>query len=409
MARVCLVRARRARWRRAAILAQVLAWAGGPLVPAAERPTESLIGEITALDATSRRLTLKADDGHSVEVSVEEGASILKAKPGTRSLKDAVAATLPEIAVADRVLVRGVRAADGASLLAQRLVVMARDDIARKQEAERADWRRRGVVGTVTSLDKATGEITLRVGRALAARSLLVPTAGRAVVFRRYAPDSVKFADAKPSSLAEIEVGDELRALGERSADDNAFLAEQIVFGSFRLVAGAVTAVESARHELAVRDEESGRKVTVSVGPDARLRRLPPEMVARFARRREVGEGAPGPGNASRPERGPAPAGAGARERGEPGTAPRPPWGRGQGGGAEDLLERMPPTTLAEVKVGDRILVSSTKGVDSSHLNAISLVAGLEALSPPPAAGRAARGPDSGLPPELMDMGMSLP
>jgi hypothetical protein len=69
----------------------------------------------------------------------------------------------------------------------------------------------------------------------------------------------------------------------------------------------------------------------------------------------------------------------------------------------------MPATTFADLKVGDRILVSSTKGGDASRLNAIALVTGLEALAQAaPQIGRAARGPESNLPPELMDLGMSL-
>jgi len=66
-------------------------------------------------------------------------------------------------------------------------------------------------------------------------------------------------------------------------------------------------------------------------------------------------------------------------------------------------------TTLAEVKPGDRVLVSSTKGSDPGRLTAIALVAGLETLAPPRAAGgRFGRG-DNELPPELMDLGMSIP
>ena len=68
----------------------------------------------------------------------------------------------------------------------------------------------------------------------------------------------------------------------------------------------------------------------------------------------------------------------------------------------------MPATTFGDLKVGDRILVSSTKGGDVTRLNAIALVAGLEALGLPAAVGRAARGPESSLPPELMDLGMSI-
>lgn len=371
----------------------VVAFVGAFLSQAAEPRATSLVGEVTAREASSRRLTLKADDGTAVTVTVRDGASVVRAKPGAKTLAEAAASTLEEVAVGDRVLVRGDRSEDGASFAARQVVVMAKEDIARKQEAERADWRRRGVLGTVTAVDKAAGEITLQVGRGAMARPLVLQTAGRAVTFRRYAPDSVKFSDAKPSTLAEVKVGDELRALGDRSSDEKTFLAEQAVFGSFRLVAGSVTAVEPGKSEVTFRDEESGKKVTVAVGPDARLRHLPPEMAARLARRQQ-GEGAPGPAQAPRPQ-----AGGGAR----------PEWGRGSGGGGEDLLERMPATTLADLKVGERILVSSTKGGDASRLTAIALVSGLEALSSPaPVAGRAARGPESTLPPELMDLGMSI-
>jgi hypothetical protein len=370
-----------------------LAQVGLSMGQAAEPRPTSLVGEVTAKDAMSRQLTLKADDGAALTVKVADGASVVRAKPGAKTLAEAAASTLDEIAVGDRVLVRGDRSEDGASFAARQVVVMAKDDIARKQEAERADWRRRGVLGTVTAVDATAGEITLQVGRGAVARPLALQTAGRAVTFRRYAPDSVKFSDAKPSTLAEVKVGDELRAKGDRGPDEKTFLVEQAVFGSFRLVAGSVTSVEPAKSELTFRDEESGKKVTVAVGPDARLRHLPPEMASRFARRQQ-GEGAPGAAQAPRPE-----------------TAggPRPEWGRGPGGGGDDLLERMPATTIADLKVGERILVSSTKGGDASRLTAIALVSGLEALSSPaPASGRAARGPESTLPPELMDLGMSI-
>ena len=46
----------------------------------------------------------------------------------------------------------------------------------------------------------------------------------------------------------------------------------------------------------------------------------------------------------------------------------------------QEMLERLPTITLADVKVGDTIIVSSTKGADPARLTAISLVAGAETL-----------------------------
>jgi hypothetical protein len=72
----------------------------------------------------------------------------------------------------------------------------------------------------------------------------------------------------------------------------------------------------------------------------------------------------------------------------------------------EDLLERLPAVTLADLKTSDRVLVSSTKGADTSRMNAIVLVSGLEAI---PAPRRPGRGAEVELPGDLMDLGLSLP
>jgi hypothetical protein len=268
-------------------------------------------------------------------------------------------------------------------LLARQVVLMTRDDIAHKQEEDRAQWVRRGVLGVVKAIDPARGEITLQVGRAASALALVVETGSGKVTFRRYAPDSVKFSDAGPSSLLDVRVDDQLRALGERSPDGTRLVAEQIVFGTFRTVSGTITAIDGGRSELTLRDEGSGKMLAIAVGPDARVRRLPAGIGARLARARE------GPGGGTNEGDPP-------RTRGQPGTGP------------EDLLERLPPTTLADLKPGDRILVSSTEGGDAARLNAIALVAGLEALLPPARPGRP-RATEIGLPVDLMDLGMGIP
>jgi uncharacterized protein DUF5666 len=344
------------------------------------RKADSVIGEVTILDLASRQLTVKTDPGATVEVRADEKTVFLKARPGSSTLNDAAPARLEELAVGDRVLARGRLAEDKASLAARQVVVMTRGDISAKQDAEREQWRRRGILGVVSAVDPARGEITLQARRPGGVPPIVITAAGEGVRFRRYASDSVKFSDARPSSLADVRVGDQLRARGDRSEDGTRFVPEQIVFGTFRTVSGTVAHVDAAGGELTVRDEESGKPVRVAVGADARLRRIPAELGARMGRWRE------GAGNASGPR------------------------GSGLGGGPEDLLERLPPTTLADVKPGDRVLVSSTKGSDPTRINAIALVAGLEALAPPRmAGGRGGRGGDTDLPPDLMDLGISIP
>jgi hypothetical protein len=348
------------------------------------------VGEITAIDLPTRQITLKSDAGDALRVSVLESATVLRVRPGAKDLNDATPCGLGEAAVGDRAFARGRRSADG-TLEARRIVLISRDDLAQKHQAETEDWKKRGVHGIVENVDAATGTIAVRLGRRPGAPALVIGTADKRAVLRRYAPDSVRFGDARPSSLAEVRKGDELRALGERSADGGTLTAEQVVFGTFRVVTGKVVSLDAASGRLVVHDEDARQDVTVAVGSDARLRRLPPEMAARLARRSQAPDGA------------------------EPNPPRRAEGGAGPGAGAwrmnpEEMIERMPSVTVADLKPGDRVMVSSTVGQDVARLNAIVLVSGLEALQVPSTSrrGGGGRGVDVGLPAELLDMGMSL-
>ena len=66
-----------------------------------------------------------------------------------------------------------------------------------------------------------------------------------------------------------------------------------------------------------------------------------------------------------------------------------------------EMLERLPTISVADVKVSDTIIVSSTQGVDPSRLTAIALVTGadtlLAMLAPRPQPGQTAPNPAAGL------------
>jgi hypothetical protein len=69
----------------------------------------------------------------------------------------------------------------------------------------------------------------------------------------------------------------------------------------------------------------------------------------------------------------------------------------------QDMLERLPTIAIADVKVGDTIIVSSTKGADPTRLTAISLISGADTLlnmlaaRQPQTPGQTAPNPASGL------------
>ncbi len=68
----------------------------------------------------------------------------------------------------------------------------------------------------------------------------------------------------------------------------------------------------------------------------------------------------------------------------------------------QEMLERLPTIAVADVKVGDTIIVSSTKGADPTRLTAISLISGADTLlnmlaARQPQAGSSAPNPAGGL------------
>lgn len=209
---------------------------------------------------------------------------------------------------------------------------------------------------------------------------------------RRYAPDSIKFADAMPAQFDELKVGDQVRALGQRNTDGTSFAAEKVVTGTFKTVAGVVTAIDPATGEVKINDMQTKQPLTVLVKQDSVLRKFP-----------AMGQGGmmmSRPGGAP----GAAPGGQGA---GSGAQGPRPGGGMGPGAGGginiQDMMERLPTIAIADVKVGDTIIVSSTKGADPTRLTAISLISGADTLltmlaaRQPPAASGSAPNPAGGL------------
>jgi hypothetical protein len=56
----------------------------------------------------------------------------------------------------------GTFADDRKSVSALQVIVMSKGDIAKKQEAERLEWRRRGVLGVIQALKPEAHEITIQ-------------------------------------------------------------------------------------------------------------------------------------------------------------------------------------------------------------------------------------------------------
>jgi hypothetical protein len=384
---------------------QAPAQATGQAAPTAAR----LLGTVTATAADS--LTIKLESGVEATISVGPATRLLRTAPGEKTLKGASAIQLSDLATGDRVLVlRPVAGADATHYTAAAIVTMKQEDIAQAHATEAEDWQKRGVGGIVQSIAAAgpgpggsgmhgpgpAGGEPAATGPGPAGPAILIGTAqpGRTLtihitpqtIIRRYASDSVKFADSRPATLSDIHPGDQLRARGDRSADGADVNAVEIVAGSFRNVAGPITAIDPEKNTVTVSDLATKKPVTLRLTPETQMRKLPPEMAQRLAARTSLARAGeqPGAGRAS----------AGAGNGSAPGgrmlpPGPGAPTGAGQmsraGTGSDPtaMLQRAPLVSLAELKQGEAIMVVAARGGGGSASDAataITLIAGVEPL-----------------------------
>jgi co-chaperonin GroES (HSP10) len=345
---------------------------GGPEAIAQESaPAPAAARQIgTVKEVSPNKLTITTAAGLSISVNVVDGARVLQLTPGSTDLKSAQAIALGDIEVGDRVLVNGHQDAPDA-FTASRVILMKSSDIAQKHAAEQEDWRKRGTGGLVSAVDSASGTITIT-----ARGSKISVQTSPSTVYRRYAGGSVKYEDATPSSLAQIQVGDQLRVRGDKSGDGNAIRAEEIVSGSFTNLAGTIVSVDAAGETLTLKDLSSKRTYALKVTASSSVRALPPEAAARFAARAR-GDQAPAPPGVK-----PADAVAVVDPRRDPARAAGDrPGGGGAGSDLSQLLNRLPQENLAALHPGDALMVvASPSQPGSDSLTAVTVLSGVEPI-----------------------------
>lgn len=329
-----------------------------------------VLGTVMSVDAAGGRMTVKTDQGATVTVTTAEKSFLLRLPPGETDTKKARPISLGEIAGGDRVAASGQFGADQKSFEARTVLVLTKAAVAEVHEKEQEDWQKRGTMGIVTEVNPAAKTIVIKAGRG----QYTIQTAAT-TEFLRYAPDSAKLADAKAGTLGEIRVGDELHALGNKSADGTVIAAEKVVSGSFRQIAATIGAVDAAGGTLRVKNLATKKWVVLKITPDSVIRKLPEQMATMLAQRyRASGAGGNwgtrGGGGGNWPH--PAQSAGASRGNGGPG---------GHGGGdIKQMLDHLPVEQLPDLKRGDAIMVSTTEGTDGGHLTCIMMLAGVEPL-----------------------------
>ena len=355
------------------IVLAILSWVGAEAQTPAAPVRVRVTGTVVSVDAAAGRIALKTDKGDVTTLTTTEKSFLRRLPPGETDTKKATPVGLGDIAAGDRVAAIGQFAADQKSFEARTVYVMSKTDVAEVHAKEEEDWQKRGTTGIVTAVDPAAKTIVIKAGR-----GQYTVQAAAATQLLRYAPDSAKLADAKPGTLGEIRVGDELHALGDKSADGTAIAAEKVVSGSFRQIAATIDVVDVAGGTLRVKDLATKKPEVLKITPDTVIRNLPEQMATMLARRYNAADRAGGTaephGGGNWPHGAQSAAGAG-RGYGGPGGY----GGRG-GGDIKQMLDHLPAAQLADLKHGDAIMVSTTEGTDGTHLTGIMMLAGVEPL-----------------------------
>ncbi|MEY2413004.1 MAG: hypothetical protein QOD84_1610 [Acidobacteriaceae bacterium] len=343
----------------------------------------------TVQSIRDKTVTVTLDAGTQIDIVVPETARVVRMAPGQSDLKAATPVPLADLQIGDRMLVRGSLSDDGKSVTAISALVMKQSEIAQKQENERRDWEKRGIGGLITSVDQSAGKVMVSSMTASGTSAITVNVSKNTII-RRYAPDSIKFNDARPSTLDQIKAGDQLRARGSRSPDGKEFVAEEIVSGSFRNIAGTISTVDAGQSIIHLVDLVSRKPMSISVTADSVLRKLPPQVAQMIAMRLR-GSAPGGSSNGTNP--GSAPSAASPVRNGPP-SGVIPGGGRSRGEGAPDLqqfLSRAPSETLDDLKKGDAVIIVATQGDTASSPTVVTLLSGVEPiLSASPIPGGAA-------------------
>lgn len=334
------------RWRRFVnggfVLWMLSMWLAQPTQ--AQAPSRQIIRG-TIVSMADGVLTMKSDEGSSVQVTLGPDAQIKKLPVGSTDFTNAASASVSDLDKGDRILISAA-VSDSGPAAVRLLYVMKASDIGKKLTEEQADWQRRGIGGVVKSIDPTAKIVTIALASAAGMKTIAIKVTSD-TAFMRYATDSVKFADAKAAPLEMIQVGDQLTARGNLSSDGISMVAEELVTGSFRSFSAQITKIDAAGGTLTVKDLATKATVAVAVTNNTEMHRLTPQVAASFATRAKSSA-------------------ANLRQN-----------------DSSDLMEAirtMPTMALAQLKPGDARMIAATVSQSPNSMTAITLLSGVEPI-----------------------------
>ncbi len=357
------------------------------LIPAmAQEPAQqtkskyvSLIGTVEKVDASGKTFSIKPDKTAESEVKFDDKTQFLRLPAGELDVKKATRAQATDVGVGDRVIAR-LRADAAAGQPAVFFYFSKQQDLAQRQEKTREEWQTQGVSGTVKTIDPAAKQVAIAVQGTFGPPKDVTLDVSGPVGYQRYNLNTGKYEPG--STLEAIKVGDRVRVLGKKNADQTEIKVEDVMSGPFKTIPVQIKSIDAEAKQIFATDLASKKPITIEIKADTTLKKLDDATALAMARRLnptfQNGQAGRGQGRGQRE---------GAADSGASGGVARGGEGRGgRGGGGRGgldttkLLEAQPTITLADLKAGEPIVVSGAAADDMSKIAATAVVAGVDPI-----------------------------
>lgn len=348
-------------------------------------PYVSVLGTVEKVDTAAKAITVKPDKTDATTVKFSDLTTFQKMPAGETDTKKATAATAADVAPGDRVIAR-VLTADPSGRPASRILIEKQAELAQRREKTMEEWNT-ATSGTVTAIDPGVIKITAKVPGSPTPKEISINVGGH-VEYTHYNPVNGKY---EPGSLDDVKVGNQVRVLGEKSADFTQIKATDLGTGAFKTIGLQIKTIDPATNQITGIETGSKNPVTIALRTDTSLKKFNDMAAMMVARQlnptyQQAGGRRGGGGGGGFGGGGGEGAGAGGG-RGAGGDAAAGGGGRGMGGGRGrggmdigKIIEQQPSIQLSELKPGDAIIVTGAIEKDPQKLYAIALVAGVEPI-----------------------------
>jgi hypothetical protein len=338
-------------------------------------PKASLIqGEVTAIREADNVIGMKTETG-DLTVIISSKTVYKKLLPENPSPVAAVASSLSEIGIGDKIVISAFLSDDKTKATARTVYLMTKADISKKDQSNIEKWKTKSITGKVVLVNEPAKEITVAVKTPTGDKNVVLSTFTN-TIYKRFSEDSLDFKDAKIESFSDVKTGDQIRAIGEKNADGSVLKAEEIVTGGFKQIIGKITAINPQTNEITVQEfaEKQGKTTVVALKNTSLLRKFPeeyvqPTLMKMMGTASNNGATTVRPPNNSTPK--------------PPQTTPSPTPTPNNGSVQidENMFEKFQPVTLSELKIGDTIATLCPNKAGLSKFTAIRLLSGMEWLA----------------------------